>query len=57
VLQPGHRGAERQRHVIVDVARHLAKLHQHAFHRAQLFSDVVGGPKSEVVTELVPTVD
>ena len=34
VLQSGHGGAVGRRHVLVDVARHLAKLHEGAFHGA-----------------------
>src|SRR5207245_7720272 len=57
VLQPRHRDTERERHVLVDVARHLAELHEHALHRAELLGDLVSRAKGQVVAELAPPLD
>src|SRR6266550_1967264 len=57
VLQPRHGGTECQRHVLVDVARHLAELHEHTLHRAELFGDLVSRAKGQVVAELAPPLD
>ena len=57
LLQPAHRRAHRLRQILVDVARHLAELHQHAAHRAELFRHVIGGAQGEVVSQFAPALD
>ena len=54
VLQPAERAADGGRQAVVDVAGHLAELHQHALHRAQGGGDVLGGLQGEVVAQLLP---
>src|SRR6202022_1000717 len=53
LLEPAHRRTEIIGYVLVDVARHLAHFHQHAFHRAQLLCHLVRSAKSEVMPELL----
>jgi hypothetical protein len=57
VLEADHRRAERLRHVLIDVARHLAELHEDAFHVAELFRDLLGRTQGQVVTEIAAALD
>src|ERR1700674_564530 len=52
VLQPSHRGAKCLRHVLVDVARHLAKLHEGALHIPELVRHLLGRAQRQVVAQL-----
>ncbi|HEV2258500.1 MAG TPA: hypothetical protein VGS06_35715 [Streptosporangiaceae bacterium] len=54
VLQPAQGAAGRRRQAVVDVAGHLAELHQHALHRAQGRGDVFGRLQGQVVAQLLP---
>ena len=54
VLQPAQRPARGRRQAVVDVAGHLAHLHQHALHRPQGGGDVLGGLQGQVVPQLLP---
>ena len=51
VLQPGQGAADRGRQAAVDVAGHLADLHQHALHRPQGAGDVLGGLQGQVLAQ------
>jgi hypothetical protein len=54
VLQSAQRAAGRRRQAVVDVAGHLAELHQHALHRAQGRGDVFGRLQGQVIAQLLP---
>jgi hypothetical protein len=54
VLQPAQRPPGGRRQAVVDVAGHLAQLHQHALHRAQGGRDVLGRLQRQVVPQLLP---
>ena len=54
VLQPAQRPAGGGGQAVVDVAGHLAELHQHALHRAQGGGDVLGGLQRQVVPQPLP---
>ncbi len=56
VLESSHGGAKRLRHVFVDVARHLAKLHEGALHGAELLRNVVRCPEGELMAKLAAPV-
>ena len=54
VLKPAQRPPGGGGQAVVDVAGHLAQLHQHALHRAQGGSDVLGGLQGQVVAQRLP---
>ena len=54
VLQPAQRPAGGGGQAVVDVAGHLAQLHQHALHRPQGGGDVLGGLQRQVVPQRFP---
>jgi hypothetical protein len=54
VLQPAQRPAGGRRQPVVDVAGHLAQLHQHALHRPQGGGDVLGRLQGQVIAQLLP---
>jgi len=54
VLQPAQRPAGGGGQAVVDVAGHLAQLHQHALHRPQGGRDVLGGLQCQVVAQRLP---
>src|SRR5260370_883885 len=56
VLQSRDGGAKGLGHVLIDVARHLAKLHECAFHGAELLRHVVGRTQGKLMAKLGATV-
>src|SRR5262249_37451496 len=54
VLKPAERPANGRRQALVDIAGHLADLHQDALHRPERLRDVLGGLEGEILTELLP---
>ena len=54
VLEPAERPPHAGRQALVDVAGHLADLHQDALHRPERLGDVFGRLKREVVAQLLP---
>ena len=54
VLKPAKRTARLWRQTVIDVAGHLAQLHQHALHRPQRAGHVLGGLQGQIVAELLP---
>ncbi len=54
VLQPAQRPPGGRGQAVVDVAGHLAQLHQHALHRPQGGRDVLGGLQRQVVPQRLP---
>ena len=54
VLQAAHGATDTRRQAVVDVAGHLAELHQHALHRPQRVGHVFGGLQGEIVAQLFP---
>jgi hypothetical protein len=54
VLQPAQRPPGGGGQAVVDVAGHLAQLHQHALHRPQGGRDVLGGLQGQVVAQRLP---
>jgi hypothetical protein len=51
VLQPAQRPPGGGGQAVVDIAGHLAQLHQHALHRPQGGGDVLGGLQGQVVAQ------
>ena len=52
-LQLGERLAHRLGQALVEVARHLAELHQGALHVPEDLGDLLGGPQLELGVELL----
>src|SRR5215467_11413103 len=53
VLKPAERPPDTGRQTFVDVAGHLADLHQDAFHRPERLGDVLGGLEREILAQLL----